>query len=124
MSGTKNILEVEALHAHYGKSHVLQGVSMTVGEAELVTLLGRNGAGKSTTLKSIAGAVTPTSGRVRFQGADVAGLPPHGIAARGVPGARASRHLQAADGRRKPAARPAPRFALATRQTSTKYFRA
>jgi branched-chain amino acid transport system ATP-binding protein len=83
MSG-KNILEVESLHAHYGKSHVLQGISMTVGEAELVTLLGRNGAGKSTTLKSIAGAVTPTSGRVRFQGADVAGMPPHRIATRGV----------------------------------------
>ena len=83
MSG-KNILEVEALHAHYGKSHVLQGVSMTVGEAELVTLLGRNGAGKSTTLKSIAGAVTPTGGRVRFHGADVAGMPPHRIATRGV----------------------------------------
>jgi branched-chain amino acid transport system ATP-binding protein len=78
MSG-KNILEVDGLHAHYGKSHVLQGVSMTVGEAELVTLLGRNGAGKSTTLKSIAGAVTPTSGRVRFQG-----MPPHRIATRGV----------------------------------------
>ncbi|MCY1212262.1 High-affinity branched-chain amino acid transport ATP-binding protein LivF [compost metagenome] len=79
-----NILEVEGLHAHYGKSHVLQGVSLTVGEAELVTLLGRNGAGKSTTLKSIAGAVTPTKGRVRFQGADIAGQPPHRIATRGV----------------------------------------
>ena len=78
------ILEVANLHSHYGKSHVLQGVSMTVGEAELVTLLGRNGAGKSTTLKSIAGAVTPTRGSVRFQGADIAGLPPHRIAARGV----------------------------------------
>ena len=48
-----NILEVDGLHAHYGKSHVLQGVSMTVGEAELVTLLGRNGAGKSTTLRAL-----------------------------------------------------------------------
>ena len=82
MSG--NILEVEALHAHYGKSHVLQGVTLTVGEAELVTLLGRNGAGKSTTLKSIAGAVTPTGGTVRFQGENVAGQAPHRIAQRGV----------------------------------------
>ena len=81
---TTPILEVEGLHAHYGKSHVLQGVSLRVGEAELVTLLGRNGAGKSTTLKSIAGAVTPTAGRVRFQGADIAGQPAHRIAARGV----------------------------------------
>ena len=82
MSG--NILEVEGLHAHYGKSHVLQGISLTIGEAELVTLLGRNGAGKTTTLKAIAGAVTPSSGRVRFQGADMAGQPAHRIAARGV----------------------------------------
>ena len=78
------ILEVEGLHAHYGKSHVLQGVSLVVGEAELVTLLGRNGAGKSTTLKSIAGAVTPSAGRVRFQGRDVAGSPAHQIAQQGI----------------------------------------
>ncbi|MGJ7610757.1 MULTISPECIES: ABC transporter ATP-binding protein [unclassified Variovorax] len=79
-----NILEVEGLHAHYGKSHVLQGVTLTVAEAELVTLLGRNGAGKSTTLKSIAGAVMPTGGSVRFQGENVAGQAPHRIAQRGV----------------------------------------
>ncbi|MFX8125916.1 ATP-binding cassette domain-containing protein, partial [Acinetobacter baumannii] len=51
------ILDVEDLHGYYGKSHVLQGVALTVGEGELVTLLGRNGAGKSTTLKAIAGVV-------------------------------------------------------------------
>jgi len=79
-----HILEVEDLHSHYGKSHVLQGVSLTVGEAELVTLLGRNGAGKSTTLKSIVGAVTPSRGSVCFRGAEVAGLPPHRIAAHGA----------------------------------------
>ncbi len=78
------VLDVSELHAHYGKSHVLQGVSLRIGEAEVVTLLGRNGAGKSTTLKGIAGAVRPSGGRVRFQGADVAGLPPHRIAARGI----------------------------------------
>ncbi|QHJ00839.1 ATP-binding cassette domain-containing protein [Xylophilus rhododendri] len=78
------ILEVQALHAHYGKSHVLQGVSLRVGQAELVTLLGRNGAGKSTTLKSIAGAVTPSGGQVRFQGRDIAGQPAHRIAAQGI----------------------------------------
>lgn len=82
MSG--GILEVEGLHAHYGKSHVLQGVSFEVGEAEVVTLLGRNGAGKSTTLKSIAGAVRPSAGRVRFQGVDVAGWPAHRIARTGI----------------------------------------
>lgn len=78
------ILEVENLHAHYGKSHVLQGVSLNVNEGELVTLLGRNGAGKSTTLKSICGAVQPSQGRVSFSGEDVQGRPAHAIAQKGV----------------------------------------
>ncbi|MGV2481912.1 UNVERIFIED_CONTAM: ATP-binding cassette domain-containing protein, partial [Salmonella enterica subsp. enterica serovar Weltevreden] len=69
---------------YYGKSHVLQGVSLAVGEGELVTLLGRNGAGKSTTLKAIAGVVPPRGGRVLFRGNDIAGLPPHRIAAQGL----------------------------------------
>jgi len=74
------ILDVEDLHGYYDKSHVLQGVALTVGEGELVTLLGRNGAGKSTTLKAIAGVVTPR-GHVRFRGKDIAGQPAHRIAA-------------------------------------------
>jgi branched-chain amino acid transport system ATP-binding protein len=78
------ILEVQGLHAHYGKSHVLQGVSLQVGDGELVTLLGRNGAGKTTTLKSIVGVLPPTGGTVRFQGQPVQGLPPHVLARRGV----------------------------------------
>lgn len=78
------ILQIENLHAHYGKSHVLQGVAMQVNDGELVTLLGRNGAGKSTTLKSICGAVTPTQGRVLFAGEEVQGRPAHAIAQRGV----------------------------------------
>lgn len=70
------ILDIEDLHAHYGKSHVLQGVSLHVGDGELVTLLGRNGAGKTTTLKSICGVVAPTQGRVCFAGEAVrANLP-------------------------------------------------
>ncbi|CAJ0810116.1 ABC transporter ATP-binding protein [Ralstonia flaminis] len=77
------ILDVEDLHGYYGKSHVLQGVALSVGEGELVTLLGRNGAGKSTTLKAIAGVVTPC-GHVRFRGKDVAGQPAHRIAAQGL----------------------------------------
>ena len=77
------ILDVEDLHGYYGKSHVLQGVALAVGEGELVTLLGRNGAGKSTTLKAIAGVVTPR-GHVRFRGRDIAGQPPHRIAAQGL----------------------------------------
>ncbi len=78
------ILDVDNLHAHYGKSHVLQGVRFTVGDGELVTLLGRNGAGKTTTLKSIAGVVTPTQGRVAFAGKPLQGQPSHVIARQGV----------------------------------------
>lgn len=81
---TTAILDVADLHGYYGKSHVLQGVALTVGEGELVTLLGRNGAGKSTTLKTIAGVVTPRGGQVRFRGKDIAGPPPHRIAAQGL----------------------------------------
>lgn len=81
---TTAILDVADLHGYYGKSHVLQGVALTVGEGELVTLLGRNGAGKSTTLKAIAGVVTPRGGQVRFRGKDIAGQPPHRIAAQGL----------------------------------------
>ena len=78
------ILDVDNLHAHYGKSHVLQGVRFTVGDGELVTLLGRNGAGKTTTLKSIAGVVTPTQGRVAFAGKPLQGQASHVIARLGV----------------------------------------
>lgn len=77
-------LEVRDLHSHYGKSHVIQGVSLDVRAGELVTLLGRNGAGKSTTLKSIVGVVAPTGGQVGFDGQSLQGLPPHRIAQRGL----------------------------------------
>ena len=59
------LLEVEDLHAHYDKSHILHGVSLTVAAGEIVSLLGRNGSGRSTTLKTIMGLVRPTGGRVR-----------------------------------------------------------
>jgi branched-chain amino acid transport system ATP-binding protein len=78
------ILQIEDVHGYYGKSHILQGVSLQVDAGEVITLLGRNGAGKTTTLKSIVGVVPPAPGRVVFDGQDVAGLPPHKIAARGV----------------------------------------
>ena len=78
------ILDVQQIHGFYGKSHILQGVTLRVGEGETVTLLGRNGAGKSTTLKSIAGVVTPQRGTVSFKGEPVHKLAPHKIASRGV----------------------------------------
>ncbi|MEO9101462.1 MAG: ABC transporter ATP-binding protein, partial [Rhodoferax sp.] len=78
------ILELDQLQGHYGKSHVLQGLCLHVDAGELVTLLGRNGAGKSTTLKCIVGVVRPSGGQVRFAGKEVQGLAPHLIARRGV----------------------------------------
>ena len=67
------MLEVSGLHAYYGKSHILQGVDLTIGEGEIVSLLGRNGVGRSTTCKAIMGLVRP-EGEVRFKGRPIAGL--------------------------------------------------
>jgi branched-chain amino acid transport system ATP-binding protein len=77
------MLEVDDLHAYYGKSHILQGVSFRVGDGEIVSLLGRNGAGRSTTVKTIMGQVPP-AGSIRFNGERIDGLPPHAIARRGL----------------------------------------
>ncbi|MEX1663449.1 ABC transporter ATP-binding protein [Thioclava sp. 15-R06ZXC-3] len=77
-------LRITDLQSYYGKSHILQGVSLELGEGEIVTLLGRNGAGKSTTLKSAVGALTPRSGRVELSGRDVTGQPAHRIASAGL----------------------------------------
>lgn len=77
------MLEVQNLHAHYGKSHVLHGVSFTVGEGEVVSLLGRNGSGRSTTAKAIMGLVQ-AKGTVRWRGQPLLGKPPHEIARLGV----------------------------------------
>jgi branched-chain amino acid transport system ATP-binding protein len=78
------MLEVAGLHAHYGRAHILADVSFAVGRGEVVALLGRNGAGKSTTLKSIIGLVPPTRGRITFDGREIAGLPPYRIARLGL----------------------------------------
>ena len=77
-------LRLSDLHSHYGKSHILQGVSLEVAPGEIVTLLGRNGAGKSTTLKTAVGLITPSQGRVELEGRDVTGQPAHRIAAAGL----------------------------------------
>ena len=78
------MLEVRDIHAFYDKSHILTGVSLEVRPGELVALLGRNGAGKSTTLKSIVGVVRPRAGTIRFAGESVSGLEPFEVARRGV----------------------------------------
>ena len=77
------MLRVRELHAYYGKSHILQGVDLDVGENEIVSILGRNGVGRSTTLKAIMGDPEP-SGEVSFRGKPVAGRKPHEIAHLGI----------------------------------------
>jgi len=78
------LLDVKELNTFYDQSHILQGISLGVDRGEIVCLLGRNGVGKSTTLKSIIGLVSPRSGEIFFKGQNVAGLPPHTIAKMGV----------------------------------------
>lgn len=77
-------LSVNGIHSYYGKSHILQGVSLEVPEGSVVTLLGRNGAGKSTTLKTIAGLIAPREGTIEFNGQRISGLPAHRVANLGV----------------------------------------
>ncbi|MEM8751886.1 MAG: ABC transporter ATP-binding protein [Pseudomonadota bacterium] len=77
------MLNVSGLNAYYGKSHILQGVDMEVGEGEIVALLGRNGVGRSTTCKAIMGEVAP-QGSVSFKGREIAGMKPYEIANLGV----------------------------------------
>jgi branched-chain amino acid transport system ATP-binding protein len=78
------LLEVRNLNTHYGQSHVLQGVNLNIAEGELVALLGRNGTGKSTTMKSIMGLVKISSGSVKFEGREIAGFSPYKVARAGI----------------------------------------
>jgi branched-chain amino acid transport system ATP-binding protein len=78
------MLALDKIQAHYGKSHVLHGVSLRVERGEVVGLLGRNGVGKSTTLKAVMGLVHPSGGRVDLEGREVTGLPPHQLARLGI----------------------------------------
>ena len=75
---------VENVHTYYGKSHILHGVSLTVGHGEVVGLLGRNGVGKSTTLKTIMGLVQASQGRVQLEDSIITGLSPHRLARLGI----------------------------------------
>ena len=78
------MLLVKDIHSYYGMSHILHGVSLELREGEMVCLLGRNGVGKSTTMKSIMGLLHPTAGSIRFEGQEIAGRPPFEIARLGI----------------------------------------
>jgi branched-chain amino acid transport system ATP-binding protein len=78
------LLEASGLHTYYGRSHVLHGVSFSIGEGETVTLMGRNGMGKTTTIRSVLGLTPPRSGEVRVRGTPVTGWPAHRIAGLGI----------------------------------------
>jgi len=78
------MLSLEGVHAHYGLSHVLQGVSLSLGKGEILGVFGRNGVGKTTLVKTVAGWVKPTSGSIRFEGVDLSGLTSDRICRLGV----------------------------------------
>ncbi len=78
------MLEIENLHVHYGLSHVLQGVTLAVNAGEVVGLFGRNGVGKTTIMKTVAGWVRPSSGAIRLEGTDITTLESHRICRRGL----------------------------------------
>ena len=82
--GAGLILELSDVHTYYGSIHALKGVSLDVREGEIVTLIGSNGAGKSTTLRSINGLNRPRKGTIVFQGRDITQVPPHDIVKRGI----------------------------------------
>ncbi len=78
------ILKVDRIDTFYGQSHVLQGISLSIDEGEIVSLLGRNGVGKTTTLRSIMGLTPPRSGRILLRNTDIVGKPPYQIAQMGI----------------------------------------
>ena len=83
-NGKTPILQIQDIHTYYGSIHALKGISLEVQEGEIVTLLGANGAGKSTTLRSINGLNHPRQGHIRFQGRDITAVPAHEIVKRGI----------------------------------------
>jgi branched-chain amino acid transport system ATP-binding protein len=89
---TAPMLQVTDLHTSYGKIHAIKGISFQVNRGEIVTLIGANGAGKSTTLRTLSGLIAPQSGSILFNGSDIAGLKPHVITAKKI--------IQVPEGRR------------------------
>ena len=78
------MLDLHDVNAYYGDSHILHGVSLSVGEGEVVSLLGRNGAGKTTTILTVMGYLRPRPGRIVFRGRDISALPPYAVARLGI----------------------------------------
>ena len=89
---TQAMLDVRDVHTYYGHIHALKGISITVDQGEIVTLIGSNGAGKSTTLKTISGLLRPRQGEIRLSGENIGGVPAHEIVGKGV--------VQSPEGRR------------------------
>ena len=80
----KTVLKVENLHVYYGSIHAIKGVSFEVGEGEIVTLIGANGAGKSTTLNTVGGLLKPREGSIEFEGRSILGVAPHKVVNEGM----------------------------------------
>jgi branched-chain amino acid transport system ATP-binding protein len=78
------LLELHDVDVHYGAIHALRGISFRVGQGEIVSLIGANGAGKTTTLRAVSGMLRPSAGQIQYQGAQIAGLKPHRLVARGL----------------------------------------
>ncbi|MFO7601546.1 MAG: ABC transporter ATP-binding protein [Candidatus Desulfacyla sp.] len=87
------ILQIEDLHAYYGRSHIIQGLSMDVERLEAVSILGKNGVGKTTTLRSIMGLTPPRRGTIRINGEDTTRLPTHKVVRKGIGYVPAERHI-------------------------------
>ncbi len=93
MSSASTILELQDVHTYYGRIHAVKGISLTVREGEVVTLIGSNGAGKSTTLRTINGLVHAREGTIRFQGEDITRMAPHHVVANGISQSPEGRHV-------------------------------
>ncbi len=89
----EKILEIEDLQTYYGRSHVIQGLSMYIHKHEAVSILGRNGVGKTTTLRSILGLTPPRAGRVKIAGQNTTRWPPHRVIRKGISYVPAERHI-------------------------------
>jgi branched-chain amino acid transport system ATP-binding protein len=87
------LLEIKDIHTYYGAIHALRGVSLSVDEGEIVTLIGSNGAGKSTTLRTISGLLRPRQGEITLRGKRIDGMPPHLIVEAGVSQSPEGRHV-------------------------------